>query len=179
MKKILVSLLSLFIFIGGCATTNSEGYSIGKEFTVNISHLDQLLVIYTPRPGDPVFTMPCRIEFWGSGEIEFRTGRSPQVWDSFSTDTQNPAWNEVYADRRHIGQEGMQELYQAFVDAGLFPKYMNSAAQTVKGGGATIRVAASIGREKVKRQTDDPRLMRLVERQLRKFEDTAKAANTK
>ena len=177
--RLLVIIASLLF--SGCAFftgVDSDGYPVPKKFTVEISNLDWIVVDYYPRKGDPVFSMPCRLEFHGSGEIEFRTGRSPQVASSFSTKVDSPHWNEVFTDRRHIGQDAMERFYQSMVDAGLFPKMQNKAATRLQGeeGDAHVRIKASIRYDKTTRMTDDPRILRALQPYLDYFREAARAA---
>ncbi len=168
----LVSMLCLACG-GGCASWSGRPETL--RFEVSISNLDWVEIAYLPAPGDPLFQQPCRLSLMGSGEIEFRTGRSPRLWDSFSDAVEDPDWNDLYEDRRHVGQDRMQELYQQFVDAGLFPRYTRHLI-ALDGSGPGIRINAQIGRERVLRLTDDPRIVRVVERMLRLFEETAMLA---
>ncbi len=159
---------------GGCSSWS--GVPDAVQFDVSISNLDWVEIAYLPAPGESLFRQPCRLSLMGSGEIEFRTGRSPRLWDAFSNAVEDPHWNDLYEDRRHIGQERMQALYQQLVDAGLFPRYSRHL-MTLDGSGPGIRINAQIGRERTIRLTDDPRIVRVVEQTLRLFEETAELAN--
>lgn len=159
----------------GCAWLggyDADGRPLAKHFTVDISNLDWVEISYMPRPDDPAFSSGCRLSLAGSGEIEFRTGRSPQVWDDFSSKVDDPHWNEVFADRLHVGQDGMQEIYQQLVDAGLFVR--RSAGRRRDDMVAPfVKLNARIGRERAIRVVSDRRLVRIVERVLANFEQTA------
>lgn len=162
---------------GGCAIwPGRDTRPAAVRFEVSISNLDWVEIAYLPEPGDRVFQQPCRLSLMGSGEVLFRTGRSPRVWDSFSSAVDDPHWNEVFDDRRHIGQAAMQTLYQQLVDAGLFLRYTRHLI-ALEGDGPRIRINAQIGRERTVRLTDDRALVRVVERVLEMFEDTARLAH--
>lgn len=163
----------------GCASLGggTGWFPAAKTFPVDISNLDWVEVTYVPRPGDPVFERPCRLSLMGSGEVEFRAGRSPQVWDTFSQKIDDPHWNDLFVDRAHLEPAGMQPLYQELVDAGLFPSRWSMERDTQSP--PFIKVNASIGRERAIRFTDDRRLVAIVERVLSRFEDTALLARTR
>ena len=172
---------SFFLLSSGCAFltgVDADGYPVAKEFIVDISNLDWMEVSYFPRKGDPVFKMPCRLSFHGSGEVEFRTGRSPQVTDALSAKVDSPYWNEFYTDRRHIGQERMRAFYQDMVDAGLFPKRDVKAAFKRMGDedDAYVRIIANIRYDKTRRLTDDPRILRVLQPYLHSFREAAREA---
>ena len=68
------------LLLGGCASpVQQDGRLRHRQFEVNISALDWLEIGYFPRPDDPRIPSPCRLSFFGTGEIQFKTGRSPQV----------------------------------------------------------------------------------------------------
>ena len=161
----------LLLFASGCAVPQNvrEGDLKGRVFTVEESSLDWLEIAYTPRRGDPDFEMPCRLSLFGSGEMVFRTGRSPQVWDDFSTKTGDPDWNDIRIDRRHIGGEAMTELLQSFVDAGVVPSpYVRmTAGDAPKPPMAKIR--GKIAGKAIARMVDNRKVVKLVERQLLLF----------
>ena len=156
----------------GLRGRDTSGVFGARRFPVDISNLDWVEVSYMPRPEDAVFATACRLSLMGSGEIMFRTGRSPQVWDAFSHKVDDPSWNDLYVDRLHIGQKDMQELYQQLVDAGLFPPQFSRRNVEV-GTTPYIRINASIGRATAVRIIDDRKMVRIIEGVLRNFEQTA------
>jgi hypothetical protein len=129
-------------------------------------------LLYVPRPRDPVFATPCRVTLMGSGHIEFRTGRSPQVSKSFFDKVDDPHWNDLYTDRLNIGDDAMEALFQEFVDAGLFPRW---SPRHRKEDMTTpfVKINAKIGQERTLRVLSDRRTVRIVERILSQFEATA------
>jgi len=180
-RLLMTGIITSMMMLTGCAFltgVDSDGYPVPKKFNVEISSLDWMIVDYYPRQGDPVFAMPCRLEFHGSGEIEFRTGRSPQVSSGFTTKVDSPYWNEMFTDRRHIGPDAMERFFQSMVDAGLFPKMQNKAALRLHGeeGDAHVRIKATIKYDKTTRVTDDPRILRALQPYLNYFRETARVA---
>lgn len=164
--------LACLLLLGGCAWWGGIA-SADRQFPVEISGLDWIEIRYQPRPDDPRFASACHLSLLGSGEIEFRTGRSPRAMDPFSMATEDPRWNDVRTDRRHIGQEEMQELFQELVDAGLFsPKGRGAPPPAARA--PRIRVNARIGRERILKLLDDRRLVAIVERILMNFAFTAR-----
>lgn len=175
----IIACAALLTMLPGCAWLggyDAEGRPVAKQFQVDLSNLDWIEISYMPRPGDPVFAVASRLSLMGSGEVVFRTGRSPQVWDSFSSEIDNPHWNELYEDRLHLESTEMQALYQEFVNAGLFPRRsLNSSAAEVQK--PFVKVNAKIGHERALRIVDDRRIVRIVERVLEQFEATARLAH--
>ncbi len=168
--------LACLALCGGCALREGgwPGIFEGRREPVAISNLDWVEIRFLPHPSDPLFDSVCRLSLYGSGEIEFRTGRSPRVEDAFSTAVDDPDWNDLRTDRQHVGQERMQALYQELVDAGLFPR--RGAGPPPRRSVPLVRVNARIGRERVLRLTDDRRIVALVERILASFAEGASAA---
>ena len=169
---------ALALATSGCAWLT--GYDAGgqlapKLFTVDLSSLDWIEISYFPRDNDPVFALPCRLNLMGSGEIIFQTGRSPRLWDSFSEKVQDPYWDELFTDRMHLERADMQALYQELVDAGLYPLRPSRVRQQ-EISKPFARVNGKIHRERVLRIVSERRLIRIIERTLDSFEETARMA---
>ena len=164
------------ILLGGCASpTDKDGRLRHRQIVVAPSALNWLEVGYFPRANDPLVVSPCRLSFFGSGEVQFKTGRSPQVWSSFSQEVDHPHWNEVIADRLHIGPDEMCEVLQTFVDEGVVPpRAFKIRRQEVKP--PYVNIAGMIGMEKIRIATDNPYLVGLVEEALENFEPALKRA---
>ena len=146
-----------------------DGDLKGRVFPVETSSLDWLEIAYTPRENDPDFAMPCRLSLLGSGEMTFRIGRSPQVWDDFSTKVNDPYWNDIRVDRAHIGDEAMTELLQAFVDAGVVPPLYGRMVPGDAPKPPMVKIRGKIGGKAVARMVDNKKVVKLVERQLLRF----------
>ena len=158
----LVLLALLVLLFSGCASpVQEDGRLRHKQFAVELSSLDWIEIAYFPRRSDPLVKDPCRLSLFGSGEVEFQTGRSPQLWSSFSDKVDDPYWNDLFKDRMHLSHDEMQSVYQAFVDEGIVPR----GSFTIKEENVKppyIKVSAQIGREKVRMATDNPRLIQIV-----------------
>ena len=138
----------------GCATH-------GPRFPVSGSQLNWMEIAYRPaRPGQN----PVRVSLLGTGAITLKTGSSPQVMNSFAVDTRNSSWNDVDEVRAEIPQEEMQSVFQQFIDNGVTdsPRSDKKAGKTP--GKAFVMIGGRIDKEKIRRATDDPQLVKMVER---------------
>lgn len=169
-------ILLVAISITGCfSPEDATGRLRHRSMQVELSGLDWIEAFYYPTDNDPLIKDPCRLSIFGSGEMIFKTGRSPQIWDSFSTQVDDPNWNDIYSDRLHLSQEEMESIFQEFVDKGLVPQnvYTRSAGEIKK---PNVRFIAQIGREKVRRVTDNVYLVKLVEAVMEEFTPTIEQA---
>lgn len=152
----------------GCAVPANvrEGNLNGKQFEVKESSLNWAEIVYTPRRGDRDFRNPCRMTLHGSGEIEFRTGRSPLVFDDFSQKVNDPNWNDIVVDRIHIGEEAMRDVFQQLVDAGIFYKDFRRVSKGEEPKPPMARIRAKFDGKDTLRVVDNRRVVRIVERLL-------------
>ena len=157
-----------FVMTGCLSPEDDTGRLRHRSMAVELSGLDWIEVSYYPSDNDPLVKAPCRLSIFGSGEVVFKTGRSPQIWDPFSAQVEDPNWNDVFSDRIHLSQEEMESVFQAFVDEGLIPQrvYTRSAKEVEK---PYVKFAAQVGREKVRRVTDNKYLVELVQESLENF----------
>ncbi len=149
-----------------------DGELRGNRFPVETSSLDWLEIAYTPRSNDPDFPLACRLSLLGSGEMTYRTGRSPLVWDDFSTKRDDPDWNDIWEARVHIGEQSMTALLQSFVDLGIVPP---ETARMVAGEPPSpplVKIRGKIAGKSIYRVVDNRKVVRLVERQLLRFRRT-------
>ncbi len=170
MKHALSALAALStILTSGCLSPlDSSGRLTHKEVTVELSSLDWIEIAYFPASEDPLVKGPCRLSLFGVGEVMFKTGRSPQLWDSFSDKVSDPYWNELFSDRMHLARDEMQTVFQAFVDEGLIPKYsFTRKVEDLKP--PYVNISAQVGRDKIRMATDNPHLVQLVEDSLYNF----------
>lgn len=165
--KILL-LCAVPLLLAGCGTPMNvrEGNLKGEHFEVKGSSLDWMEIAYTPRRNDPDIEMPCKLSLYGSGEIVFTTGRSPRVWDDFSQKVDDPNWNDVRQDRRHIDEESMRSLMQDFIDLGIAPPKWGRMTTGEPPKLPRVRIRAKINGKSIFRETDNRKVVRLVERQL-------------
>ncbi len=160
----------------GCLSpVDDAGRLRHRRIEVSLSGLDWMEISYYPADDNPRIPEACRLSLFGAGEVIFKTGRSPQIWDSFSEDVAHPDWNEVYTDRMHLSREEMREVFQAFVDEGLVPSsWPIRRAEPIDK--PYVRIVAQIGMEKVRRITDNRNLVDLVEAALENFSPTLERA---
>lgn len=172
-RFILVAFVSTLT--SGCLSpVQRDGRLKHQQFKVQASSLDWLEIGYFPHPKSPDILAPCRLSLFGTGEIQFKTGRSPQVWSAFSHEVQHPFWNEVFSDRLHLPSHEIQAVFQEFVDEGVVPPRTALAHKTTrqKVTPPYIQVAGTIGRHKIRLATDNAFLVELVEAALANFEST-------
>ena len=171
--------LSTALIFSGCASkppVDGDGRIIHKQFEVEVSGLDWIEIVYFPASDDPEIRNICRLSIYGTGEIQFRTGRSPRLADAFSDAVNDPYWNDYYSDRIHLDREGIQQVYQFFVDEGIVPKNqtrVNKQPYTKP----YITVAAQIGNEKVRLLTGNKHLVQLTEEAMENFRPTIREAS--
>lgn len=158
--------LSALLVVAGCTMPANvrEGNLKGKQFEVSESSLNWAEIVYTPRPRDPVFRAPCRLTLFGSGEIVFRTGRSPRVIDDFSQKVTSPDWNDYVEDRAHIGDKAMRDVFQQLVDAGVFYDDWHRVSKGEDPKPPMVRVRAKFDGKETLRVVDNRRVVRIVER---------------
>ncbi len=175
--RVLGVLAAVLLSAGGCAVPANvrEGDLAGKRFEVEVSSLNWAVIAYTPRAGDRDFRFPCRLSLFGSGEIQFRTGRSPQVFDEFSHRVDDPHWNELVEDRVNIGEEAMRDVFQQLVDAGVFYEQWHRVRRGEEPRPPMVRVRAKIDGNETLRIVDNRRVVRIVERLLEPFAGAARS----
>lgn len=83
---------------------------------VNDSQLNWVRVNYHPADKS---RKPCSLNIIGVGSVEFREGRSPLVFNSFSQDVENPLWGDIEQEKLGVTPEQARWMMQLFVDAGL------------------------------------------------------------
>ena len=159
----------LALFMSGCLSPlDKTGRLRHKAVEVELSSLDWIEVAYFPVAENPVIKGPCRLSLFGVGEVIVKTGRSPQLWDSFSTKVTDPYWNELFTDRMHLPPDEMQTVFQAFVDEGLIPaRTFTRRTKNLKP--PYVNISAQVGMEKIRTATDNPFLVGLVEESLENF----------
>ena len=162
--------------LAGCAVPANvrEGSLVGKRFEVRSSSLNWAVIAYTPREGDRDFRFPCRLSLFGSGEIQFRTGRSPLVFDDFSQKIDDPHWNEIVEDRVNVGDEAMRDILQSLVDAGVFHDDWHRVRAGEEPRPPMVRIRAKVDGNETLRVVDNRRVVRIVERLLVPFAGTAR-----
>lgn len=138
----------------GCfSATDSTGRIPHEEFDVEASGLNNVQFLYEPRPGDPRFPHLCRLELYGDGLAVLRTGRSPQLRDSFSTDSSHPDWNHVAEGRLDLTAEQMRTVMQVFVDEGLVP---SRTVRETESAGPILQYGGNVNGKKFRNVTSNP-----------------------
>ncbi len=163
-----ITVLVTFLACGCLSPLDKTGRLHHKTVEVELSSLDWIEVAYFPIEENPTIKGPCRLSLLGVGEVIVKTGRSPQLWDSFSTKVGDPYWNELFTDRMHLPQDEMQTVFQAFVDEGLIPaRLFTRRTENLKP--PYVNISAQVGMEKIRIATDNPYLVQLVEESLENF----------
>lgn len=100
-----------------CAATSGCALFQGNQLKeVNDSQLNWLMVRYHPAAQG---AKPCSLNIVGVGSVEFRQGRSPLVFNSFSQDVDNPLWGDIVEEKLGVTPAQARWMMQLFVDAGL------------------------------------------------------------
>ena len=100
-----------------CAALSGCALFREKPLTeVNDSQLNWIQVRYHPAAEG---AKPCSLNIVGVGSVEFRQGRSPLVFNSFSQDVDNPLWGDISEEKLGVTPAQAQWMMQLFVDAGL------------------------------------------------------------
>ena len=148
---LLAAAAAVMLFAHGCfSPTDSTGRIPHEEIEVESSGLNNVVFVYEPIPGDPRFPHLCRLELYGDGLAVFRTGRSPQLRDSFSTDVSHPDWNHIVEGRLDLTAEQMRTVMQVFVDEGLVP---SRSVRESDSESAVLQYAGNINGKKFRNAT--------------------------
>lgn len=117
------------LFCSGCLSpVMPDGRLKHKQFEVRGSGLDWIAFVYTPAPESRAIPHVCRLELYGSGMAQLKTGPSPQVRDDFATDHSDPRWNDLESDSIAMTPDQMREVMQVFVDEGIVAEYPQSVS---------------------------------------------------
>ena len=100
-----------------CATLSGCALFCDKPVTeVSDSQLNWIQVLYHPAAEG---AKPCSLNIVGVGSVEFRQGRSPLVFNSFSQDVDNPLWGDIQEEKLGVTPDQARWMMQLFIDAGL------------------------------------------------------------
>jgi hypothetical protein len=141
----------LFIGVTGCATLEP------KRFDVNESSLNFIEITWLSTNQPMKFT---RISLLGNGNILLRRGASPRVLDSFAADLEHPDWNDYHEQTCMLTAREMHQIFQAFVNRGIYDEEPKPLPGTPK-----LPMAKIFGRLNTKdffRHTIDPDLLEIV-----------------
>ena len=148
--------------LAGCASGR------GPRFAVDDSQLNWMEISY--RPGSPA-AKPCHISLLGTGSLSYRSGNSPQLSNSFSTDVTHPSWGDISEGSFPIPPSEMRQIFQSFLDHGALdnPKSDKNAGKTP--GQPVVSLTSKFRNAKPSRRiTSDPVLVGMVERLIRWIE---------
>ncbi len=153
------ALAAAALLLSGCALFQEKPVT-----EVNDSQLNWMTVRYHPADPD---RKPCYINILGVGSIEFRQGRSPLVFDSFSQDVDNPLWGDIDSEKLGMTPDQARWILQLFVDAGLTTesKRMKRLGSSEKGKAeAGIALfSAKLNNEEYRTATNSPKLIDTLE----------------
>lgn len=163
----LVTSLSSLALALALAAFMASGCALFREkplTEVNDSQLNWLNVRYHPASKDK---KPCCLNIVGVGSVEFKQGRSPLVFNSFSQDVGNPLWGDIEEEKLGVTPEQARWIMQLFVDAGLMDEAsrMKKLARSDLGkaeSGIAI-IAAKLNGKQVRVATNSQPLIDTVE----------------
>ncbi|MCL1910172.1 MAG: hypothetical protein FWG05_04470 [Kiritimatiellaeota bacterium] len=165
--NIFAAALTAALFGAGCASPlDADGRLKHKEFQVEESGLDWLDIAYHPAEDDTALTRyPVRISVAGTGAVECKTGRSPQIWKTFSTKSNDPYWNEIFSAREHLAPDEVRDVFQRFIDEGALPDKPPRDIPKFP----HVTIVGNISNNKIRLITDNTHLVSLVEEILENF----------
>lgn len=153
-----VALCTAALALSGCALFSEKPLT-----EVNDSQLNWLTARYHPANG----TAPCRLEIIGVGSVEFRQGRSPLVFDSFSQDVDNPAWGDIIEEKLGVTPAQARWMMQLFVDAGLTKEYKRMKKLDDKdrsdASAGIVTITAKLNGKPFRVRTNNPELTGVVD----------------
>ena len=166
-KILIAAAAAVAVTLTGCVSQlDADGRLKHKEFQVEISGLDWLDIAYHPAGDDTALTRyPVRISVAGTGAVECKTGRSPQIWKTFSTKSDDPYWNEIFTARENLDNEDIRAVFQRFINEGVIPDKPPRDTPKMP----HITVVGKISNNKVRLITDNIHLVSLVEEILENF----------
>lgn len=153
------ALAALSLVASGCALFGGRPL---RE--VSDSQLNWLNVRFHPSSKDQ---KPASLNIVGVGSVEFKQGRSPLVFNSFSQDVDNPLWGDIEEEKLGVTPAQARWMMQLFVDAGLTTeaKRMRSipaAERNVANDGIAV-ITAKLNGEIYRARTNNPEIISVVE----------------
>ena len=159
-KTALLALATASLLLSGCALFQEKPVT-----EVNDSQLNWMVVRYHPADQQ---RKPCFINILSVGSIEFRQGRSPLVFDSFSQDVDNPLWGDIESEKLGVTPDQARWILQLFVDAGLTTESRRmrrlSSAEKGKTESGIAIFTAKLNNKKYHTATNSPKLIDTLER---------------
>lgn len=131
---------------------------------VSDSQLNWLNVRFHPASSS---SKPASINIVGVGSVEFKQGRSPLVFNSFSHDVNNPLWGDIEEEKLGVTPEQARWMMQLFVDAGLTTeakrmRRIPEAERNSAADGIAI-ITAKLNGDMFKVRTNNPDIISVVE----------------
>jgi hypothetical protein len=137
MKKLAMLLLLPLLLLSGCGLFWDDPY-----VTVTNNALNWVEIHYFNANREPVRRVALRIT--GSGFVEVKSGTSRRVSDSFAKGFSEDTWNDFRSSRYHVDPDHVREVFQDFVNAGLFDKDKIFRATKYPSTGRMIAVRAAL-----------------------------------
>jgi hypothetical protein len=137
MKKLAMLLLLPLLLLSGCGLFWDDPY-----VTVTNNALNWVEIHYFNANREPVRRVAVRIT--GSGFVEVKSGTSRRVSDSFAKGFSEDTWNDFRSSRYHVDPDHVREVFQDFVNAGLFDKDKIFRATKYPSTGRMIAVRAAL-----------------------------------
>ncbi|MBR0057437.1 MAG: hypothetical protein IJP66_08930 [Kiritimatiellae bacterium] len=146
------------VALAGCSLFRDK-----SPVTVGDSQLNWLNVRYHPANG----TAPCYINIVGVGSVEFRQGRSPLVFDSFSQDYDNPLWGDIAEEKLGVTPAQARWMMQLFMDAGLATEHKRmkslSAKERSDASAGIATISAKLDGKVYRVRTNNPDLTGVID----------------
>jgi hypothetical protein len=137
MKKLAILLLLPLLLLSGVGLFWDDPY-----VTVTNNALNWVEIHYFNANREPVRRVALRIT--GSGFVEVKSGTSRRVSDSFAKGFSEDTWNDFRSSRYHVDPDHVREVFQDFVNAGLFDKDKIFRATKYPSTGRMIAVRAAL-----------------------------------
>lgn len=129
-------MLPLFL-LSGCGFLWDDPY-----VTVTNNALNWVEIHYYNANRDPVRRVALRIT--GTGFIDVKSGTSCRVSDSFAKGFSDETWNDFRSAQYHVDPNHVREIFQDFVNAGLFDKDKIFRSTKYPSTGRMIAVRAAL-----------------------------------
>ena len=127
---------SLFA-ISGCGLFWDDPY-----VTVTVTPLNWCEIHYYNATREPVRRVSVRIT--GEGFVDVKSGTSRRVSDSFAKSMEDPTWDDYRNRQFRVDPDHVREIFQTFVNAGLFDKDKMFTSTKYPSQGRFIAVRAAI-----------------------------------
>lgn len=135
--RLLGLLFSLLVGVTGCGIFWDDPY-----VQVTTTPLNWVEIHYYNANREPIRRETVRIN--GTGLVEVKSGTSRRVSDSFAKTPADATWDDYNTQQYQVDPEHVRELFQDFVNAGLFDKDKVLHSTKYPSPGRFIAVRAAI-----------------------------------